>query len=90
MDALKAQREHYSLQMRKLELLERTRALSAVDLELYDALLAQSADRTRAGEISEFDLEIMKNSKRTKELDLRIHELNRQLILLELYAKIPE
>ena len=90
MDALKAQREHYSLQMRKLELLERTRALSAVDLELYDALLAQSAERTRAGEISEFDLEIMKNSKRTKELDLRIHELNRQLILLELYAKIPE
>lgn len=71
----------------KLERLEKRIALAEEDAALYRSLLEQTREQTAAGLKTSEDLDVMKNSLKIKELDREIHELERQAVLLELYAK---
>ena len=62
--------------------------LAKEDAELYGKLLLQTKEQQQAGYKTKDDVTVMANSKRSSELDLAIYDLDRQLELLKLYAKM--
>ena len=76
--------------MKRLKVLDRMIALSKEDEKLYDSLVESTREKVEAGEMTVYDLETMKNSKRIRQLDQKIFDLDKQLVLLDLYEKSYE
>ncbi|NPA64041.1 MAG: TolC family protein [Epsilonproteobacteria bacterium] len=75
---------------KQLTIVQKKIALSKEDKKLYQKLYDDTKERVKAGEKTEYDEEIMANSLRTKELDIRIYEIDRQLLLLKLYKELSD
>ena len=75
---------------RQLEILERKVALAKEDEKLYQKLLEDTKERFLAGEKTRYDVQIMRNSLRTKKLDRKIYEMERQNLLLTLYKELSD
>lgn len=86
-DALRSEEVFYEKQKFKLQSLQERRRIASENLTLYTSLLSDNVKRKRIGEVTAYDVEIMQNSKEIRELDLKIYDLDEQLILLELYIK---
>ena len=76
--------------MKRLKVLDRMIALSKEDETLYGSLVESTREQVEAGEMTVYDLETMKNSKRIRQLDQKIFDLDKQLVLLDLYEKSYE
>ena len=76
--------------MKRLKVLDRMIALSKEDEKLYGSLVESTREQVEAGEMTVYDLETMKNSKRIRQLDQKIFDLDKQLVLLDLYEKSYE
>jgi len=77
----------YEAAMKRLAVIKRMIALSKEDEQLYDSLVASTKEKVDAGEMTVYDLKTMENSKRVRQLDQKIFEIQRQLVLLDLYEK---
>ncbi len=77
----------YTAVLARLKALDRMIALSREDAKLYASLVASTAEKVAAGELTEYDLATMRNAKKIRELDMKIFELDKQLVLLDLYEK---
>ncbi len=62
--------------------------LAESDYALYEGLLKDVKDRLEAGEKTQLDVDTLANSKNIKELDKKIYAIDRQIKLLEIYAKV--
>jgi outer membrane protein len=58
------------------------------NIKIYDSLIASTKDAIKGGEATPLDLEIMQNSQKTSYLNLKILQLQKQKILLNLYYKL--
>ncbi len=87
-DVKRSERENYDLVVKKIKLLEKKIALAKKDLKLYDSLLISTEDSYKAGEKTIYDVDTLKNSKETMSIDAKIFNIDIQLSLLNLYAKM--
>ena len=77
----------YRAAMKRLKVLDRKIALSIEDEKLYSSLVESTKEKVAAGELTEYDLKTMENSRKIRILDRKIYELDKQLVLLDLYEK---
>ncbi|NPA30067.1 MAG: TolC family protein [Epsilonproteobacteria bacterium] len=80
----------YEAAMRRIEAIDRMIALAREDAKLYASLLKSTREQVEAGEKTDYDLQTMANSLKIRRLDQEIYEIQKQLVLLELYAKSYE
>ena len=50
-------------------------------------MVESTKEKVAAGELTEYDLKTMENSRKIRILDRKIYELDKQLVLLDLYEK---
>ncbi|WP_456393543.1 TolC family protein [Nitratifractor sp.] len=81
-------RSEYRLVLDTLSLIRQKIALARSDAKLYRSLLRSTREQYKAGQKTRSDVETMKNSLEMAKLDARIYEIERQIELLKLYAKI--
>ncbi|WP_201352967.1 TolC family protein [Hydrogenimonas urashimensis] len=80
----------YVATLKRLKVLDRMIELSKSDEVLYSSLVKSTKEKVDAGEMTMYDLQTMQNSKRIRQLDQKIFDLDKQLVLLDLYEKSYE
>ena len=78
----------YRSVLQRLEVIDKKVELAKEDETLYASLVESTKQKVEAGEMTTFDLQTMENSKTIRILDRKIYEIERQLVLLDLYEKI--
>ena len=81
-------RSEYRLVLDTLSLIRQKIALARSDAKLYRSLLRSTREQYKAGQKTRSDVETMENSLDMSRLDARIYEIEKQIQLLKLYAKI--
>ena len=76
------------LKLAKLKMFDSKIDIAKSDFNLYSSLLEDIATSFEAGLSSEADVNIMKNSKKIRSLDIKIFQINKQIELLDIYARI--
>ena len=82
--------QEYTLLVNKLHIINKKIALANKDEKLYKRLYKVTKNLVYAGEKTSSDLHLMSNTLKIRKLDQKIYELDKQLGLLALYAKISE
>ncbi|RUM45280.1 MAG: hypothetical protein DSY46_03395 [Hydrogenimonas sp.] len=80
----------YDAILKRIDRIDRKIALAKEDEQLYASLVASTKEKVDAGEMTGYDLQTMENSKMIRQLDQKIFDLDKQLILLDLYEKSYE
>ncbi len=78
----------YSFSQKNLEILDKKITLAHKDEKVYASLYALTSNLAKAGEKTPFDAEVMHNTMQIRKLDAKIYEIDKQIQLLKLYAKI--
>jgi outer membrane protein TolC len=78
----------YQDYVKKIEFLNKKIDLAVNDANLYDSLLFSTKELFKAGEKTIYDVNTLEYSQKTMILDKKIYEVDVQLALLELYAKM--
>ncbi len=76
------------LQLAKLKMYDSKINLAKDDFNLYTSLLEDLSISFEAGLTAKADVEIMKNSKKIKSLDIEIFDINKQIELLNIYSRM--
>ena len=87
-DTKRDEKENYDLAVHNINLLRQKIILTHKDIKLYDSLLVSTRDSYRAGEKTIYDVDTLSNTKKTMEIDAKIFDVEIQLSLLDLYAKM--
>ncbi len=74
----------------QLQILDKKIALTKEDKELYRNLLKQTEELYKAGEKTRYDVQTLQNSLRMKDIELQIYDIDKQLLLLELYKEMHD
>jgi hypothetical protein len=80
----------YKTKLSKIEMIDSKKSIANEDYKLYNSLLEDITQAANAGLNSFADVETLANSKKIKSFDIQILELERQIELLELYAKVVQ
>ncbi len=75
---------------KRLQIIDKMEKLAREDSRLYSQLLQETKELVKAGEKTKWDVQTMRNSLRTKEIDLQIYAIDRQLLLLKLYKEMED
>jgi len=78
----------YQLVLDTIRIIDKKIALARSDERLYRELLKSTREQAQAGQKTSLDVETMRNSMKMAKLDARIYEIEKQIQLLKLYAKI--
>jgi len=78
----------YRAVLERLEVIDRKVGLAREDEALYASLVKSTEEKVDAGEMTLYDLKTMENSLLIRQLDRKIYEIEKQLILLDLYEKM--
>ncbi len=73
---------------KRIDIIDKKLNLARSDYELYDSLLIDTKARFEAGEKTIYDVNTLKNSKKTKRVDEKILNIDKQLELIFIYAKV--
>lgn len=84
----RAEANYYRDIVSKLEMLDMKIELNKNDYALYDSLVKQMEELKKAEFKTSLDVELLKNSKEIKVYEIKSLSLDRQIELLNLYAKI--
>jgi len=76
------------LKLAKLNMYDSKISLAKDDFNLYTSLLEDLSISFEAGLNARADVDIMKNSKKIKSLDIKIFDIDKQIELLDIYARI--
>lgn len=82
--------QEYTLCVNRLHIINKKIALTKQDEKLYKRLYKVTKNLVYAGEKTSSDLQLMSNTLKIRKLDQKIYNLDKQLGLLALYAKISE
>ena len=69
-------------------MLDKKLQIAKNDVKLYDKLLSEVIELTSVGMKTKSDVQTFENSKKIKALDIKIHKIEKQIELLEVYAKM--
>lgn len=78
----------FKTKFEKISMLDERLQITREDLEVYDSILKIINEEKQAQIKTQSDLDTLQNSQKIKSLDLKIYEIDRQIELLELYAKL--
>ncbi len=84
----RSERNFYNQTLENIKRVEKKRNLALEDLSRYDALIAQVSELLSAQMKTSDDLTIMQNSKKIREIDLKIYDIDRELEILPMYGKM--
>ena len=82
------ERTFFQTKLDKIALLDERITITKEDLKLYDSILAILKEEKEAQLKTQNDLDTLQNSQNIKSLDLILYELDKQIELLELYARV--
>ncbi|AXX93376.1 hypothetical protein CPU12_08455 [Malaciobacter molluscorum LMG 25693] len=80
----------FRTQMQKIETIEEKIKITKDDYKLYSSLLNTIVEEKNAGLKTKSDVDTLLNSSKVKEVELKIFKIDKQLELLELYAKLKK
>ncbi|MBP7742435.1 MAG: TolC family protein [Aliarcobacter sp.] len=78
----------FKSKLEKLAMLDERLQITKDDLEVYDSILKIINEEKEAQIKTQSDLDTLQNSQKIKSLDLKIYDLEKQIELLEMYAKL--
>lgn len=78
----------FKTKLEKIAMIEERLQITKDDLEVYDSILKIINEEKQAQLKTQSDLETLQNSQKIKSLDLKIYEIDKQIELLEMYAKL--
>ena len=87
-NSLDDEKTFFKTKLEKIAMLEERLQITKDDLEVYNSILKIINEEKEAQIKTQSDLETLQNSQKIKSLDLKIYEIDRQLELLEMYAKL--
>ncbi len=87
-NSLDDEKTFFKTKLEKIAMLEERLQITKDDLEVYDSILKIINEEKQAQIKTQSDLETLQNSQKIKSLDLKIYEIDKQLELLEMYAKL--
>ena len=76
------------LKLAKLKMYDSKIVIAKNDFNLYTSLLEDIASSFEAGLSSQADVNTMKNSKKIRSFDIKIFDIDKQIELLDIYARI--
>ena len=82
------EKNFYRTKLSKLKMLDNKKEIAKNDYELYDSLLEVIIEEKNAEVKTQNDVDVLANSQKIKSIELKIYELEKQIELLELYARI--
>jgi hypothetical protein len=74
--------------MDKIDTIKNKKILTKQNIEAYKSLLVQIKELASIGEKTIDDVKMIENSKKAEELNLKILDYDKQLELIELYARV--
>lgn len=89
-DKKREQKNLYENAIKKLKLEDKKIELAKDDIKLYKKLLKDTKDRFKAGEKTIYDVETLKNSLDSRKIDTKIYEIEKELLLLNLYKMVED
>ncbi|BAK72269.1 conserved hypothetical protein [Arcobacter sp. L] len=78
----------FKTKLEKISMLDERLQITREDLDVYDSILKIINEEKQAQIKTQSDVDTLQNSQKIKSLDLKIFEVEKQLELLELYAKL--
>ena len=75
-------------QISKIDMIDKKIELTKINIHSYKELLVQMKELERAGMKTKDDVKILENSMNSEMLDIKIFEYDKQIELLELYARV--
>jgi outer membrane protein TolC len=78
----------FKTKLEKLAMIDERLQITKDDLEVYDSILKIINEEKEAQIKTQSDLDTLQNSQKIKSLDLKVYEIEKQLELLEMYAKL--
>jgi len=72
----------------QIKLIEKKIAIYKQNIKIYNDLISSIKDSIKVGNATILDLTILKNSQKTNELNIKILELQKEKLLLNLYYKL--
>ena len=89
-DIKRAEINRFELALKKIEVVEKKIELAKEDLKLYKNLLKSTYELFKAGEKTEYDIKTLKNSMEIKKIDIKIYEIEKNQILLDIYKRVSD
>ena len=87
-DTIKNEKNFFKLISSKIDSINQKIVLAKNDFQLYKSLLSNMLISFKAGLNSQADVNIIKNSKNIKSLDIKIFDIDKQIEILKLYERI--
>ncbi|RXI36536.1 hypothetical protein CP986_02480 [Arcobacter aquimarinus] len=78
----------FKTKLEKISMLDERLQITKDDLEVYDSILKIINEEKEAQIKTQSDVDTLQNSQKIKSLDLKIYEIEKQIELLEMYAKL--
>ncbi|WP_457598332.1 TolC family protein [Hydrogenimonas sp.] len=78
----------YRSALERLAVIDRKVDLAKEDEALYTSLVESTKEKVEAGEMTLYDLKTMENSRLIRQIDRKIYDIEKQLVLLDLYEKM--
>lgn len=78
----------FKTKLDKIEMLKKRVEITRDDLKVYDSILSIIKEEKEAELKTQSDVDTLENSQRIKSIDINIYELDEQMELLEIYAKL--
>lgn len=82
------QENYFKSKLSKIKMIDSKINIAKEDYELYNSLLAIIIEEKNAEIKTQSDVDTLANSKKIRELDLKIYELDKQIELLDIYSKV--
>ena len=87
LDKKREAQNEYSSILERLRIVDNKLKLAIDDEKLYTSLVESTKEKVKIGEMTLYDLKTLENSKMIRQIDQKIFDLDKQLILLDLYEK---
>lgn len=82
------EKNFYKSKLAKIDTINSKITITKEDYKLYDSLLSIMIEESDAGLKTASDVQTLQNSQKIKALDLKIYKIDKQIELLEVYAKL--
>lgn len=82
------EKNFYKSKLAKIDTINSKIKITKEDYKLYDSLLSVMIEESDAGLKTASDVQTLQNSQKIKALDLKIYKIDKQIELLEVYAKL--
>lgn len=87
-NSLDDEKTFFKSKLQKISMIEERLQITRDDLEVYNSILKIINEEKEAQLKTQSDLDTLQNSQKIKSLDLKIYEVDKQIELLEMYAKL--